>query len=212
MILDISTPFPSLQPNTLYSFSSYPPSPRRHLNHILLHPPNDQPQPQPQAGPSTPSLHGVSYCKEKDEVNKLMRRAERRVLMGKSPAGMMLGREDEEVAMEEDLLEHEQKMNINMFGHRFLLPFGRRQTQMEMDSAPSPSPSEPDHEHRQEDNSMAMPMNTLPDEDGNEARGQDLDASIEDMDDTDEYDDLGDDGNSVEARDLDGDMEDMDEE
>lgn len=59
---------------------------------------------------------------------------------------------------------------------------------------------------------MAMPMNTLPDEDGNEARGQDLDASIEDMDDTDEYDDLGDDGNSVEARDLDGDMEDMDEE
>lgn len=59
---------------------------------------------------------------------------------------------------------------------------------------------------------MAMPMNTLPDEDDDQARGQDLDASIEDMDDTDEYDDLGDDGNSVEARDLDGDMEDMDEE
>lgn len=57
-----------------------------------------------------------------------------------------------------------------------------------------------------------MPMNTLPDEDDDQARGQDLDASIEDMDDTDEYDDLGDDGNSVEARDLDGDMEDMDEE
>lgn len=28
--------------------------------------------------------------------------------MGKNPAGMMLGREDEEVAIEEDVLEHEQ--------------------------------------------------------------------------------------------------------
>ncbi|AAW44169.1 hypothetical protein CNF00470 [Cryptococcus deneoformans JEC21] len=211
MILDISTPFPSLEPNTLYSFSPYPLLPRRHLNHVLLHPPNDQPQPQPQAGPSTSSLRGVNYCKERDEINKLMRRAERRALMGKNPAGMMLGREDEEVAIEEDVLEHEQ-MNVNMFGHRFLLPFGRRQTQMEMDSAPSPSPSEPDNEHRQEDNSMAIPVNTLPDEDDDEARGQDLDASIEDMDDTDEYDDFGDGAEGVEARDLDGDMEDMDEE
>lgn len=37
-----------------------------------------------------------------------MKRAERRVLMGNNPAGMMLGREDEEVTLEEDVLEDEQ--------------------------------------------------------------------------------------------------------
>ncbi|KAE8543688.1 hypothetical protein D1P53_000404 [Cryptococcus gattii VGV] len=211
MILDIPTQFPSLQSSTLYSFSPYPLSPRRLLNHTLLHPPKDPLQPQHQAGPSSSSVRGVAYCKERDEANKFMKRAERRVLMGNNPAGMMLGREDEEVTLEEDVLEDEQ-MNINMFGHRFLLPFGRRQTQMEMDSAPSPSPSEPDHDHRQEDNSMAMPANTLPDEDDDEEHGQDLDASIEDMDDSGEYDDYGDGAESMEVRDLDGDMEGMDEE
>lgn len=121
MILDISTPFPSLEPNTLYSFSPYPLSPRRHLNHVLLHPPSDQPQPQPQAGPSTSSLRGVNYCKERDEINKLMRRAERRALMGKNPAGMMLGREDEEVAIEEDVLEHEQVCCWIWYCERYVL-------------------------------------------------------------------------------------------
>lgn len=28
------------------------------------------------------------------------------------------------------------QQDIDMFGHRFLLPFGRRHTQMEMDAAP----------------------------------------------------------------------------
>lgn len=57
-----------------------------------------------------------------------------------------------------------------------------------------------------------MPANTLPDEDDDEEHGQDLDASIEDMDDSDEYDDHGDGAESMEVRDLDGDMEGMDEE
>lgn len=59
---------------------------------------------------------------------------------------------------------------------------------------------------------MAMPTNTLPDEDDDEEHGQDLDASIEDMDDSDEYDDFGDGAESMEVRDRDGDMEGMDEE
>lgn len=59
---------------------------------------------------------------------------------------------------------------------------------------------------------MAMPANTLPDEDDDEEHGQDLDASIEDMDDSDEYDDHGDGAESMEVRDLDGDMEGIDEE
>lgn len=57
-----------------------------------------------------------------------------------------------------------------------------------------------------------MPTNTLPDEDDDEEHGQDLDASIEDMDDSDEYDDFGDGAESMEVRDRDGDMEGMDEE
>lgn len=57
-----------------------------------------------------------------------------------------------------------------------------------------------------------MPTNTLPDEDDDEEHGQDLDASIEDMDDSDEYDDFGDGAESMEVRDGDGDMEGMDEE
>lgn len=57
-----------------------------------------------------------------------------------------------------------------------------------------------------------MPANTLPDEDDDEEHGQDLDASIEDMDDSGEYDDYGDGAESMEVRDLDGDMEGMDEE
>lgn len=59
---------------------------------------------------------------------------------------------------------------------------------------------------------MAMPTNTLPDEDDDEEHGQDLDASIEDMDDSDEYDDFDDGAESMEVRDRDGDMEGMDEE
>lgn len=59
---------------------------------------------------------------------------------------------------------------------------------------------------------MAMPANTLPDEEDDEEHGQDLDASIEDMDDSGEYDDYGDGAESMEVRDLDGDMEGMDEE
>lgn len=109
MILDIPTQFPSLQPSTLYSFSPYPLSPRKHLNHTLLHPPKDPLQPPYQlAGPNSSSVRGVAYCKERDEAKNLMKRAERRVLMGNNPAGMMLGREDEEVTLEEDVLEDEQ--------------------------------------------------------------------------------------------------------
>jgi len=116
--------------------------------------------------------------------------------MGLRPAGLAVGRESEELDVEEQALDDE-RQNINMFGHRFLLPFGRRLTQMEMDAAPSPTPSEPDNERRQEDRNMASPTLALvggedgdggaPVPDGGEEGGGDeemvdLDASIEDMD------------------------------
>lgn len=52
--------------------------------------------------------------------------------------------EDEEAALEQESVcqapdvsyQTNEKHDIGMFGHRFLLPFGRRQTQMELDAAP----------------------------------------------------------------------------
>lgn len=80
-------------------------------------------------------------------------RAQRRALMGKRPAGINLSRHADELSEEEDAMEDEKvgqslhhsdessltadsQQEVNMFGHRFLLPYGRRLTQMEMDAAP----------------------------------------------------------------------------
>ncbi|WVQ81128.1 hypothetical protein IAT38_003250 [Cryptococcus sp. DSM 104549] len=188
MMLDTSfTPFPSLEPTTLYSFYPYPVSPRTELHDIL-------PPPTPASagpGPSTLqhqtqslSLRSSGRISEtrKEDVRLATRRAEKRALMGRLPAGVALGREEDLLDQEDDVLEHEQR-DINMFGHRFLLPYGRRLTQMEMDSAPSPSPSEPDHELRQEDNTVGhIPLENGQEAEEDEGEIRDLDASIEDMD------------------------------
>ncbi|KAK8844115.1 hypothetical protein IAR55_006909 [Kwoniella newhampshirensis] len=220
MMLDSSfTPLPTLTPQTLYSFYPHPLSPRSHLHSTLFSPSGES---ESGPGPSTQKSTllkqqqrecAAPQCRpqthhertRRSDVHGAMKRAEERALMGRRPAGVGLGKDDEEIIVEEDLLEHEQH-DTNMFGHRFLLPFGRRLTQMEMDAAPSPSPSEPDHERRQEDRSGpggvspispvvgvgATGLDDLDDEDGGGAGIVDLDASIEDMDRSEGAD--GDDG------------------
>jgi hypothetical protein len=82
-----------------------------------------------------------------------LERASRRALTGRRPAGVGIGREGNELEEEEAAAEEEEvrraafglmlllweltsQNNVGMFGHRFLLPYGRRQTQMELDAAP----------------------------------------------------------------------------
>ncbi|WVQ63774.1 uncharacterized protein L199_001928 [Kwoniella botswanensis] len=192
MLLDGPSCLPVMDPINLYSFYPYPISPRSHVHSTLF--PSSDPNSSSNSS-STSKQHPFSKgTKEvvkqttRHQVQESMRRAERRALMGRRPTGVGLSRDDDEVINEEDMLDHEQH-DINMFGHRFLLPLGRRLTQMEMDAAPSPSPSEHDHERRQEDHTMGSPMmetqiqGEQDDEDDEEDGGQvDLDASIEDLD------------------------------
>ncbi|WWC72974.1 uncharacterized protein I206_106938 [Kwoniella pini CBS 10737] len=200
MLLDGPSTLPMLEPLTLYSFYQHPISPRAHVHSTLF--PSKQ-ESNAIAGPSSISQKTKQKSNEKEvqgtkndytqeRIHDSMRRAERRALMGRRPAGVGLGKDDDEVIHEEDLLDHEQH-DINMFGHRFLLPYGRRLTQMEMDAAPSPSPSEHDHERRQEDHTMGSPMMETQTQGINGAEGDeegegdevvDLDASIEDLDDS----------------------------
>ncbi|WVR08928.1 hypothetical protein IAU60_005987 [Kwoniella sp. DSM 27419] len=191
MMLDgPSCSLPAFEPSTLYSFYPHPLSPRSHL-HSTLSPSQHSTTAQAGPGPTTQGnrtiasgqLKGNSIRAEA-EVASAMKRAELRALMGRRPAGTGLGKDDDEVGAEEDMLDQEQH-DINMFGHRFLLPYGRRLTQMEMDAAPSPSPSEPDHERRQEDRTMGSPGSPVMQQEVAEEDEEgpvDLDASIEDLD------------------------------
>ncbi|OCF35700.1 hypothetical protein I316_02755 [Kwoniella heveanensis BCC8398] len=210
MMLDgPSCSLPAFEPMTLYSFYPHPLSPRSHLHSTLLHDrhkaalrPSTQPRRSKRevaastkhddgGGDNDDESGNASILRpSREDVRESLKRAERRALMGRRPAGTGLGKDDEDVIVDEDMLDHEQH-DINMFGHRFLLPYGRRLTQMEMDAAPSPSPSDPDHERRQEDRTMGsagspliQPRNLDDDDEGDEEDGGvvDLDASIEDLD------------------------------
>ncbi|WVW79497.1 hypothetical protein I302_101466 [Kwoniella bestiolae CBS 10118] len=191
MLLDGPSCIPTFEPINLYSFYPHPISPRSHV-HSTLFPHPDNANTASSSGSSrqkgTQPDRAIKKEITREEVQQAMERAERRALMGRRPAGVGMSRDDDEVVNEEDILDHEQH-DINMFGHRFLLPFGRRLTQMEMDAAPSPSPSEHDHERRQEDHTMGSPLMEpqIQGEDGEEDEEDeegavDLDASIEDLD------------------------------
>ncbi|ORX39154.1 hypothetical protein BD324DRAFT_618668 [Kockovaella imperatae] len=121
---------PALDPPTSFAFYPYGLSSQRQTHSSIrgLSLPSTTPD----------SLTGAGPGPKTEEIvrEKLARaRAERRALMGRRPPGVALGREAEELSDEEAAMEDE-KQNINLFGHRFLLPFGRRLTQMEMEAAP----------------------------------------------------------------------------
>ncbi|WVF65411.1 hypothetical protein IAT40_000138 [Kwoniella sp. CBS 6097] len=205
MMLDgPSCSLPAFEPMTLYSFYPYSLSPRSHVHSTLFPSSASSDNNAAGPGPSTQAQARVtegseqdqkvdhsdrrSYRPSREDVRESLSRAERRALMGGRPAGTGLGKDDDDVIVDEDMLDHEQH-DINMFGHRFLLPYGRRLTQMEMDAAPSPSPSEPDHERRQEDRTtgsagspLMQPQNLDGEDEEEEGGAVDLDASIEDLD------------------------------
>jgi len=134
---------PGLNPSTSYSFYPYPVKSAPTTSLRGLAPPT---QTQAQAGPSTHRRAEIT------RATRIRERSERRALVGLRPAGFAIGRESEDLDLEEMTLEDERvshlvwlyafvirltrQQHINMFGHRFLLPIGRRQTQMELDAAP----------------------------------------------------------------------------
>ncbi|WRT69191.1 uncharacterized protein IL334_006175 [Kwoniella shivajii] len=190
-MLDIDYALPACELSTTYSFYPYSLSSRSHVHSTLLtQSENNSTSLDPMS--DVTEIAGPSSRAILEDVRQSHQRAERRALMGWRPAGIGLAKEDDEVCNEEDILDHDQH-DINMFGHRFLLPFGRRLTQMEMDAAPSPSPSEQDHERRQEDHTMASPVVAAELAEIGEEEEQDgqvdLDASIEDLDDSAVVDD-----------------------
>ncbi|EKD03734.1 hypothetical protein A1Q2_01960 [Trichosporon asahii var. asahii CBS 8904] len=134
-------------------------------------------------------------------------RAQRRALTGKRPAGFAVAHDLADLSDEEAALD-EEKASINQFGHRFLMPFGRRMTLGEMETAPSPTPSDPSH--RQEEAHAISPSPVPEEEEGAEV---DLDADLEDMDASDDGDE-GVSGQIEESGEYDSDdvqlMEDMD--
>ncbi|GMK55301.1 hypothetical protein CspeluHIS016_0203570 [Cutaneotrichosporon spelunceum] len=119
-----------------------------------------------------------------------LRRPRHRALRGLPPAGAALHLLAADLSDDEGVLDDERE-DLNNFGRRFLIPIGRRNTQMEAEAAPSPTPS--DHDHRQEDRGglspSPEPMEDIDlDASVDDLDAPDLDASLEDLDRSTEYD------------------------
>ncbi|ORY33128.1 hypothetical protein BCR39DRAFT_521378 [Naematelia encephala] len=191
MLLDSTTSvtLPQIISNPPASFYSFPISSRTRVHTSIRGlAPSSSSSASGGPGPAT---------QERQREKNACERALRRALVGQRPAGVALGREGEDLSDEEEALGAENQM-VTQFGHRFLLPIGRRLTQMEMDAAASPTPSQPDDERRQEDRNVAsvsplvggQPVleGELEGEEGGEV--VDLDASIEDLDASGDIEDL----------------------
>lgn len=118
-------PLPQARRDTLYAFYPYPLRARERVHASLRGP----------AGPSASTSPPSSSSASAADTSAAVDRAARRALRGKRPAGVALGKDAADLSDEEAALDDE-KHAINAFGHRFLLPFGRRLTQMEMEAAP----------------------------------------------------------------------------
>ncbi|RXK35378.1 hypothetical protein M231_07368 [Tremella mesenterica] len=221
VLLDLAIPLPPLHPNNTLSFYPYPSHSDSH-SHVPGPSTTSRvpPRPNPVRGPIPPALPtstpnvpkntmagpSMTSNREEDGGRSQLREQEQRIdhqallraLTGKRPAGMEVSKVSESLEEEEGVFE-DYRHSINMFGNRFLLPYGLRLTQMEMDAQPSPEPSEPDQDRRQEDGAVpSAPRTGRTDvgiqgdvmdgiEEGvEEVEGDeevDLDASVEDMDD-----------------------------
>ncbi|EIW66105.1 hypothetical protein TREMEDRAFT_57865 [Tremella mesenterica DSM 1558] len=152
VLLDLAIPLPPLQPNNTLSFYPYPSHSHSHVPG-----PSTPSRPNPIRGPlpsalptSTPNvpktpMAGLSMASnhEEDGGRSQSREQEQRIdhqallraLTGKRPAGMEVSKVSESLEEEEGVFE-DYRHSINMFGNRFLLPYGLRLTQMEMDAQP----------------------------------------------------------------------------
>ncbi|KAI9636808.1 uncharacterized protein MKK02DRAFT_45515 [Dioszegia hungarica] len=202
-----TTPAPSL-PLPSHTYYPYPLTSRLKTHSSILQPlsPHAYGYQDPSVSQSKatagPGPSSASNAEKRERHRLALKRAEERALAGKRPAGVELGKEADEMSDEEGVIQDERD-HLNLFGHRFLLPYGRRQTQSEIDAAPaSPTPSQEQNDRMQEDpqggvggnvNMAAMPAS---DDlgDGEEGEEVDLDASVEDMDGDD-----GEDGGAMSA-------------
>lgn len=134
-------PLPTTTPSPLFSFAHTPITSRSRLN-ASLRATSWSTQPPSSVHPSHPS-HAASTSthrldEDETEIDSrvlLTKRARHRALRGLQPAGAALRIDAAELSDEENALEAE-KEDLNHFGHRFLIPIGRRNTQMEAEAAP----------------------------------------------------------------------------
>lgn len=107
--MSTTTPYlPALPPSTSYSFYPYPLSSAPTTSLRGLAPPT---QSQAQAGPSTYRTNEIQ------RAARVRERAERRALVGLRPAGLAVGRESEDLDLEEMTLEDE-RVNLHVPFHR----------------------------------------------------------------------------------------------
>lgn len=148
-----STALPPQRPSPLFSYYAYTISSRDRVHASLLSPysSSSASSSSRSPGPSSSTSGSGGRWKPRTSVpvpahaaaaarRSSLARAQRRALMGKRPAGFAVAHDladlsDEEAALDED------KAAINQFGHRFLMPFGRRMTLGEMETAPVSDPS-----------------------------------------------------------------------
>ncbi|BEI85087.1 hypothetical protein CcaverHIS002_0504880 [Cutaneotrichosporon cavernicola] len=189
----------TLPPDTLFSFAHRPVTSRSRLNASLrtswavsTATTATTSSANPSQGPSPGLKHSAAAASSASftATAHRLRRPRHRALRGLPAAGASLHLLAADLSDEEGVLDEERE-DLNNFGRRFLIPIGRRNTQMEAEAAPSPTPS--DHDHRQEDRGGVSPsLEPMDDVDldasVDDLDAPDLDASIEDMDRSTEYD------------------------
>lgn len=139
-----SNALPPQRPSPLFSYYAYTISSRDRVHASLLNPYSaSSSRPPSSSSSSSPSSsrwkprtsvpvppHSASAARRSS-----LARAQRRALTGKRPAGFAVAHDLADLSDEEAALD-EEKASINQFGHRFLMPFGRRMTLGEMETAP----------------------------------------------------------------------------
>lgn len=129
-------PLPAAKTDTFFSFYPYPISSRA-STHASLRTSSTQERRTGLFNPESksPPSAGPSQPLGRHERRQAHSRAEKRALRAQRPAGVALGADAMDLSDEEAQLD-EEKHELNHFGHRFLIPIGRRITQMESEAAP----------------------------------------------------------------------------
>lgn len=117
---------PPQRPSPLFSYHAYSVTGRERVHATLL-------GPSARWTPRT-SVPVPPYASTLGQRNA-QARAQRRALTGRRPPGVATAADLAELSDEEAALDDD-KAAVNQFGHRFLMPFGRRMTLGEMETAP----------------------------------------------------------------------------
>jgi hypothetical protein len=119
-------------PNTLFSFAHRPVTSRSRLNASLR---TSWAPATPSSKPSTSKAASSGSSASSVAAARRLRRPRHRALRGLPPAGAALTALAADLSDDEGAL-NEEREELNNFGRRFLIPIGRRNTQMEAEAAP----------------------------------------------------------------------------